>query len=121
VVSLQNKEVRDGELYTTTEMLEVKAIGTYDFASPVELGKSIDLAMRHYFSADDWLAVRVGYSRRIISLLSHSKTALTLSIRHDCIHRASLRHRIFSGILGHPRTPGLSKHPLIKPYYHDNF
>jgi hypothetical protein len=42
----------------TTEILEAKAIGTYDFASQVESAKSIDLAMHHYFGADDWLAIR---------------------------------------------------------------
>jgi hypothetical protein len=42
----------------TTEILEAKAIGTYDFASQVESVKSIDLAMRHYFGADDWLTIR---------------------------------------------------------------
>jgi hypothetical protein len=42
----------------TTERLAVKAIGTCDFASPVELVKAIDLAMRHYFGAADWLSVR---------------------------------------------------------------
>jgi hypothetical protein len=42
----------------TTEMLEGKAIGTYDFAGPVELVKAIDRAMRRYFGADDWLAIR---------------------------------------------------------------
>jgi hypothetical protein len=35
----------------TTEMLEGKAIGTYDFASPVELVKAIDRAMHRYFGA----------------------------------------------------------------------
>jgi hypothetical protein len=54
----------------TTEMLEVKAIGTYDFAIPVELVKSIDLAMRCYFGADDWLAIR--NSRAASALPGHN-------------------------------------------------
>ena len=51
----------------TTEILEIEAIGTYDFASPVELVKSIDLAMRHYFGADDWLAIRNSRAAGVLS------------------------------------------------------
>jgi len=40
------------------EMREGKALGTYDFASPVELVQAIDLTMRHYFGAEAWLAIR---------------------------------------------------------------
>jgi hypothetical protein len=31
---------------------------TYDFASRVEMVRAIDLAMRKYFDAADWLALR---------------------------------------------------------------
>jgi hypothetical protein len=54
----------------TTETLEVKALGTCDFASPAELVKSIDLAMRCYFGADDWLAIR--NSRAASTLPGHN-------------------------------------------------
>ena len=41
-----------------TEGVIVEPIGTYDVASPVTVMKAVDLAMRQYFDADDWLAVR---------------------------------------------------------------
>lgn len=37
---------------------EARLPGTYDFASPVERIKAIDQAMRQYFGADNWVAVR---------------------------------------------------------------
>ncbi len=33
-------------------------VGTYDFASQVDVLKAFDRAMRQYFGTDDWLAVR---------------------------------------------------------------
>ncbi len=33
-------------------------IGTFDFASPVEVLREIDRGMREYFGAEDWLAIR---------------------------------------------------------------
>ena len=41
-----------------TEVPEIRAIGTHDFAGSIELVKAIDRAMRHYFGADHWLAMR---------------------------------------------------------------
>lgn len=35
-----------------------KVEGTYDFVDPVEQIKAIDLAMRHYFAAENWVEVR---------------------------------------------------------------
>ena len=31
---------------------------TYDFADSVVVMKAVDLALRHYFGAEDWLTVR---------------------------------------------------------------
>ncbi len=42
----------------TKDMLNVKLAGTFDSASPVEVLKAVDLAMRQYFDANDWLTVR---------------------------------------------------------------
>jgi hypothetical protein len=42
----------------TAEALTESLLGTYDFRSSVEQVKAIDRAMRHYFNADHWLAVR---------------------------------------------------------------
>jgi hypothetical protein len=42
----------------TTEAPTARCVGTYDFSKSVELVKAIDLAMRHYFGAQHWLAVR---------------------------------------------------------------
>jgi hypothetical protein len=42
----------------TAEALTANLAGTYDSGSSVEQVKAIDLAMRHYFNADHWLAVR---------------------------------------------------------------
>lgn len=41
-----------------TEAMSPAFVGTYDFASPVELVRVIDLAMRHYFEVNDWLSLR---------------------------------------------------------------
>ena len=40
------------------ERVMVDPVGTYDFASPVGVLKAMDLAMRQYFGADNWLAIR---------------------------------------------------------------
>ena len=40
------------------EAVKVEPAGTYDSASPVEVMKAVDLAMRQYFGADDWLTIR---------------------------------------------------------------
>ena len=40
------------------EALAARSTGTYDFGSPIALVKAIDLAMRHYFGADHWVAIR---------------------------------------------------------------
>lgn len=45
-----------------TEAMRLEFVGTYDFASPVELVRAIDLAMRHYFEVDDWLDLRNRHS-----------------------------------------------------------
>jgi hypothetical protein len=42
----------------TPEVLTASLTGTYDFGSSVEQVKAIDRAMRHYFNADHWLAIR---------------------------------------------------------------
>jgi hypothetical protein len=42
----------------TTKALTDTLIGTYDFGSSVEQVKAIDQAMRYYFNADHWLAIR---------------------------------------------------------------
>jgi hypothetical protein len=42
----------------TTEALTDRLVDTYDFRSSVEQVKAIDRAMRHYFDADHWLAIR---------------------------------------------------------------
>ena len=42
----------------TAEALRESLVGTYDFRSSVEQVKAIDRALRHYFNADHWLAVR---------------------------------------------------------------
>ena len=41
-----------------TEGVMVEPIGTYDLASSVGVLKAIDLAMRQYFGAANWLAIR---------------------------------------------------------------
>ena len=41
-----------------TDGVKVEPVGTHDFASPVEVLEAMDLAMRQYFGADDWLAIR---------------------------------------------------------------
>ena len=33
-------------------------IGTYDFAKPTDVVREIDRALRVYFGAEDWLAIR---------------------------------------------------------------
>lgn len=38
----------------TKEGSGVDWVDTYDFASPVERVKAIDLAMKHYFGTRDW-------------------------------------------------------------------
>ena len=48
--------MENGRNGTAGVMLE--PVGTYDFASSVGMLKAIDLAMRQYFGADDWLAIR---------------------------------------------------------------
>ena len=42
----------------TAEALRESLVGTYDFRSSVEQVKAIDRAMRYYFNADHWLAIR---------------------------------------------------------------
>ena len=42
----------------TAEALRESLVGTYDFRSSVEQVKAIDRALRHYFNADHWLAIR---------------------------------------------------------------
>jgi hypothetical protein len=42
----------------TAEALTDSLVGTYDFLSSVEQVKAIDQAMRHYFNAGHWLAIR---------------------------------------------------------------
>jgi hypothetical protein len=42
----------------TAEALIEGLVGTYDSRSSVEQVKAIDQALRHYFNADHWLAVR---------------------------------------------------------------
>jgi hypothetical protein len=42
----------------TAKALTDTLIDTYDFRSSVEQAKAIDQAMRHYFNADHWLAIR---------------------------------------------------------------
>jgi hypothetical protein len=41
-----------------TGTLKAKSAGTYDFGNPIEQVEAIDQAMRHYFGADRWVAVR---------------------------------------------------------------
>jgi hypothetical protein len=41
-----------------TGAIRLEFVGTYDFASPVEKVRAINRAMRHYFVAADWLALR---------------------------------------------------------------
>jgi hypothetical protein len=41
-----------------TGAIRVEFVGTYDFASPVEKVRGINLAMRLYFDAADWLVLR---------------------------------------------------------------
>ena len=41
-----------------TEALAARSTGTYDFGSPIELVKAMDLGMRHYFGAEHWLIIR---------------------------------------------------------------
>lgn len=36
----------------------IKPLGTFDFARPVEQMQAIDLILRHYFRAEDWLRAR---------------------------------------------------------------
>ncbi len=38
--------------------IRLEFVGTCDFASPVEKVRAINRAMRHYFVAADWLALR---------------------------------------------------------------
>jgi hypothetical protein len=42
----------------TAEALTDRLVDTYDFCSSVEQVKAIDQALRHYFNADHWLAIR---------------------------------------------------------------
>ena len=42
----------------TAEALTDRLVDTYDFRSSVEQVKAIDRALRHYFNADHWLAIR---------------------------------------------------------------
>jgi hypothetical protein len=42
----------------TAEALTEGLVGTYDSRSSVEQVKAIDQALRHYFNADHWLAIR---------------------------------------------------------------
>jgi predicted transcriptional regulator len=42
----------------TAEALTDRLVDTYDFRSSVEQVKAIDQALRHYFKADHWLAIR---------------------------------------------------------------
>jgi predicted transcriptional regulator len=42
----------------TAEALTDRLVDTYDFRSSVEQVKAIDQALRHYFNADHWLAIR---------------------------------------------------------------
>jgi hypothetical protein len=42
----------------TAEAPTESLVDSYDFRSPVEQVKVIDRAMRHYFNADHWLAIR---------------------------------------------------------------
>ena len=42
----------------TGEALVAKSAGTYDLSNPIDLVTAIDLAMRHYFGADHWVAIR---------------------------------------------------------------
>ncbi|MBM3946157.1 MAG: hypothetical protein FJ315_01995 [SAR202 cluster bacterium] len=37
---------------------QAKVDGTYDFVGPAERMKAMDLAMRHYFAAENWVQVR---------------------------------------------------------------
>lgn len=41
-----------------TGATRLEFVGTYDFASPVEMVRAINLAMCNYFDAADWLALR---------------------------------------------------------------
>jgi hypothetical protein len=41
-----------------TSAVRLEPVGTYDFASPVAMVRAIDLAMRRYFNADNWMALR---------------------------------------------------------------
>jgi len=41
-----------------TKALEASPLGTYDFASAVEMVRAVDVAMRQYFGADNWLVIR---------------------------------------------------------------
>ena len=41
-----------------------RRIGTFDHARPVEQMQAIDLALRHYFNAIDWLRERDRARRR---------------------------------------------------------
>jgi hypothetical protein len=41
-----------------TGATSLEFVGTYDFASPVEKVRAFNLAMRLYFDAADWLALR---------------------------------------------------------------
>jgi hypothetical protein len=47
-----------GNTGCTAEALTASLAATYDFRSSVEQVKAIDRAMRHYFNADHWLAIR---------------------------------------------------------------
>ena len=40
------------------EVRKLALVDTYDSASPVEVVKAIDLALRQYFGEDNWLAIR---------------------------------------------------------------
>ena len=40
------------------EAVKVEPVGSHDSASPVEVLKAVDLAMRQYFGGDDWLTIR---------------------------------------------------------------
>jgi len=41
-----------------TESMSLDSVGTYDFASRVEMVRAINLAMCNYFDTADWLALR---------------------------------------------------------------
>ena len=41
-----------------TNIPRVEHVDTYDFANPVMVMKAVDVALRQYFGAEDWLTVR---------------------------------------------------------------